>query len=376
MPKADFSDLLARANGRLKAGKVGVRIEQFGDRLYLRATFPPRPDSEKREPYQQRLPLGTRANATGLSLAEAEAKTVGGQLQAGSFSWLPYVKQARAVPQTVGDWIEALHKTYIDKGGTEGTWRGDYLKILKKLPPDESLTEELLHSVVVGTVPNSKTRQRACMAIAALARVAGMDYNPSNYRGSYSPDAVEPRDLPSDELIVEWYQRLKNPAWKWVYGVMATYGLRNHEVFKLDFERLRSGNDVLTVLDATKTGFHQVWAFYPEWVTEFRLADVQLPGVELNRDNQALGHSVTEYFSDFGIPFSPYALRHCWAVRALRLGFPYELAAKQMGHSIKVHERTYQRWIKPEVHQQAYDAIRSRGDRPAAPLLKTASAES
>jgi hypothetical protein len=37
--------------------------------------------------------------------------------------------------------------------------------------------------------------------------------------------------LPSDEVIVEWYDRIPNPTWRYVYGIMATYGLRNHEVF-------------------------------------------------------------------------------------------------------------------------------------------------
>jgi hypothetical protein len=30
--------------------------------------------------------------------------------------------------------------------------------------------------------------------------------------------------------------KLTNPAWQWVYGMMATYGLRNHEVFFLTLQ--------------------------------------------------------------------------------------------------------------------------------------------
>ena len=37
---------LNQANGRLRASKVGVKIEAKSNRLYLRATFPPKPDSQ------------------------------------------------------------------------------------------------------------------------------------------------------------------------------------------------------------------------------------------------------------------------------------------------------------------------------------------
>ena len=56
---------LNQANGRLRSGKIGVRIEVRGDRLYLRATFPPKPGSTKQQPCQQRLALGFHANPSG-----------------------------------------------------------------------------------------------------------------------------------------------------------------------------------------------------------------------------------------------------------------------------------------------------------------------
>jgi hypothetical protein len=46
---------IAQANGRLKASKVGVAIEQIGDRLALRATLPPKPSSDRSVAYQQRV---------------------------------------------------------------------------------------------------------------------------------------------------------------------------------------------------------------------------------------------------------------------------------------------------------------------------------
>ncbi len=68
---------IEQANGRLKAANVGVAIEQSGNRLYLRATLPPKPGATRHEPYQQRISLssqGIRANPIGIKEAEAEAR--------------------------------------------------------------------------------------------------------------------------------------------------------------------------------------------------------------------------------------------------------------------------------------------------------------
>ena len=54
------------------------------------------------------------------------------------------------------------------------------------------------------------------------------------------------------------------------FALMATYGLRNHEVFFSDLSCLKKGGDkILRVFPNTKTGEHQVWPFHPEWVGLF-----------------------------------------------------------------------------------------------------------
>ncbi|MEO1149319.1 MAG: site-specific integrase, partial [Cyanobacteria bacterium J06638_22] len=65
--------------------------------------------------------------------------------------------------------------------------------------------------------------------------------------------------------------------------------------------------------------------------------------------------------------FAPYDLRHAWAVRTLLFGWPVELSARQMGHSVDIHTRTYQRWISRERIQQVYDLLVNREDRPRPP---------
>jgi integrase len=84
--------------------------------------------------------------------------------------------------------------------------------------------------------------------------------------------------------------------------------------------------------------------------------------------NEAIGHSVTKYLSP-KLSFTPYDLRHAWAVRTLLYRWPVELSARQMGHSVEVHTRTYQRWISAQQIQGVYDLLVNRPDRPRPPRV-------
>lgn len=202
------------------------------------------------------------------------------------------------------------------------------------------------------------------MVFGALARLAGIELDTKSMAGTYSPKRVKSRDLPDDRAIAEGFYKIDNAEWQWVYGMLATYGLRPHEVFHLAFESM----PILDVLDG-KTGARKVWPCYPEWVGQFDLAVPKVPTVT-GRNNTELGARVSPIFSKYDIPFVPYDLRHCWAVRTINFGLDISLAAQQMGHSAQVHTDLYHAWISERHHQRAYEAIMMRSDRPKAPLLE------
>ncbi|NEQ46989.1 MAG: site-specific integrase [Leptolyngbya sp. SIOISBB] len=358
----DFQLKLKQINDLLRESRVKVAIGQTGDRLVLRATLPPKPDSSKTIPYQQRISTGLPANPAGLREAEKRARLLGAQLPAREFDWEQWGYKTAIAKLSCADWIDRFQKDYISKGGKLDTWEGDYLKIYRRLPPESPLSGALLETMVKGTKDNTRSRQRAAMAATALARFAGLDWSADHLRGNYSPSKVAVRDIPTDRAIAQFREAIANPAWQWVYGVMACYGLRNHEVFYLDLTDF----PVIRVLEDTKTGSREVWPCYPEWATNWALCDRQLPPVKLDRPNQKIGHSVTKYLSP-KLPFVPYDLRHAWAVRTLLYRWPVELSARQMGHSVEVHTRTYQRWITREQTQQVYDLLVNRSDRPRPP---------
>lgn len=365
-------DYIKNANLRLQAGRVGAAIERKRERLYLRATLPPKPNSPQTKPHQQRIGLGLYANIEGIKQAEAEAKKLGALLSCREFTWEPYLKEKPA-NDTVSIWISRFETDYFNRRRRDDksltTWKGDYLKVFHRLDENASLTPELIRRAIIATEPDTKTRQRVCMALGALARFADINIDVKPLAGKYSPLRVQPRSLPDDSQIVEWFYKIKNLSWRWVYGMIAAYGLRNHEVFRLDFQSLKEGSSIVEVLEG-KTGQRRIWACYPEWVEEFDLLNVQIPPIRLDRSNSAVGSSCGHYFSnEVKLPFPLYSLRHCWAIRTLEFGLDITLAAQQMGHSVAVHSDLYHRWISDKHHQKAFETLMLRENRPKPPIL-------
>ena len=263
-------------------------------------------------------------------------------------------------------WIEKFKEDYFARGKTEVTWRTTYMKFLKRLPASEPLTKKALHNAVLQTKVNTKTRKDAAMVANMLARFAGVKYDASPYRGNHSARKLTPRDIPTDEEIAVYYRSLDNRPWRWFFGMVATYGLRPHEVFFVDLKRLRDGDSVIHVKEG-KTGERFVWPFHPEWWGDFSLFNPLVPPIKLNRSRDRIGHSATRYFWQREAPFRLMDLRHAWAIRVLEYGLENTFAAQQMGHSVDVHEEIYQHWITLKVQQRAYDRVLKRDDRPKPP---------
>lgn len=364
----EFDVLIANSNERLRLANLGLVIIRRGKKLSLRGMFPPRSGEGRK--LQQILSLDIYANVAGLKRAENEAKKIAGLLACKEFSWADYAKKEKEKPQekSCGDWIAELEADYFAKRSqnpkTRTTW-DHYMGYLGRLPKDLPLSEEILLKTITDIPADKRSRQYCCTAIGLLVKFAGLDFDVSPYKGNYSTSALNPRDLPSDQEIAEWYRRIKNPGWQYAFGLMATYGLRNHEVFNLDLQSLQKSPGVLTVLGG-KTGPRLVWPYYPEWWEKWELWRVDLLPTVTGKSNSDLGSRVTLALKREGFR-NPYNLRHAWAVRTLAFGLDVSFAADQMGHSVQVHSTIYHHWINKDHHQRAFDLLMSRSDRPVAP---------
>ncbi|MGF1512289.1 MAG: site-specific integrase [Elainellaceae cyanobacterium] len=375
---ADIDPRLRQINQRLKAAQLGVQLECRGQKLSLRATLPPRPGSSRLQAYQQRLSLGLPANKSGLKQAEQEAKIVAAKLLEGCFDWRNYQPGGRRLHQMpLSEQIELFRVGFLQQrqqaASAQTTWRTAYAPYLRKLQATAQSAPRLtLIEAVYATLDDvpvqSRSRQVACTALSAFAQFLNLDLpHIERYWGTYSRSHMQQRQLPTDEAIVEVYRQIPNPAWRFVYGVMAAYGLRNHEVFFCDYGRLQQASDLsrasIEVLETTKTGRREVWPFHPEWVAQFDLHEVRLPKLTTDLTQttlQRVGQKVSSQLRRYRLPFKPYDLRHAWAVRTIHVGLPDTVAAQMMGHSVSVHTQTYHRWITRRDHQQAVDAALAR----------------
>lgn len=188
----------------------------MGDLLLLRAKLPPKPDSKKAAPYQQRISTGLPANPAGLREAEKRARLLEAQVPAREFEWEQWGYKPHLAKLSCADWIDRFQNDYLSKGGKLDTWEGDYLKIYCRLSLEAPLSVAVLEVMVNGTTANTRSRQRAAMAATALARFAGLDWKADHLRGNYSPSKVAVREIPTDEEITRYRNEIANPAWQWV----------------------------------------------------------------------------------------------------------------------------------------------------------------
>lgn len=358
-------ELLKDANARLKAASIGVAIALKRNTLYLRGVLPPKPGSPYTKPTQQWVSLGkVYLNAAGVRRAEAEALKLGSELTLGSFDWSRWGATAATLddkPKAIADWVKEFEAHYFTrrKRGpkTQTTWDKDYVIPYRRLPQLRQLTADVLIAAALTYAPDSRSRQRACMAYGRLAKFASIDVNMAQYRGSYTPAAVNPRDLPNDETIVAMIEAMDNPQWRFAIALMATYGLRDHEIFYADLGALQSPPGVCTVLEG-KTGWRQVWPYPPDWWERFCRGHHHLPRLTAKR-NSDYGTKVAQFFKRRGLPMVPYDLRHAWAARTAVYGLDPAIAAKMMGHDLSVHTRVYHQFLSAASMQAAW--LRSQG---------------
>jgi len=379
---AAIDDRINQTNLRLKAAQMGFQIERRGQKLGLRGMLPPRPGSLRLKPSQQRLSLGLPATPAGLKQAEQTVKVIAAQLIQNTFDWRNYADGAgwgRLDQLGLAQQIHAFQQHFLTESSRSShpasvktTWESAYIPYLRKLEAIAQANPQLsfieaLYATVRATEDHSRSRQICCTTLGAFAAFLKVELpiDLKTFWGNYGASQTQARALPSDALIAATWEAIPNAGWQFVYAVMATYGLRNHEVFFCDFSALMQGQPDATirVLNTTKTGTHDVWPFYPAWVEHFNLRSIQLPTIQTDLTQttlQRIGQRVTSQFRRYGLPFSPYNLRHAWAVRTIHFGLPDTVAARMMGHSVAVHTRTYHQWLTHRDQQQAVETALSR----------------
>lgn len=344
---------LEELNGRLKAGHHRCTVEQRKASLVLRATLVDRSDPSIRR--RQRVSLNLPASFASLPEAERKAIELAHQLRTGTFTWEAWDIPEGPASITIADFHAAakhLHASKYLKAPERGraAWSKKWAPALRKLPPSGVITESVLLRCIRKLPAGTAARRDQGNLLAQVARSLGLDHEPllAACRG-YGVDKLTERDIPTEVAIEASLSRVQLPHWRWTFGMCAAYGLRPHECAELIW--LEDG--WVEVADATKTGSRRVTACPRAWVKQFELRSLPRP----TQSAQNLSKAFSDALARDLITIKPYNLRHAYALRLMSKGVAADLAARLMGHSLQVHQSTYQRWIEADRIQQAMQGL-------------------
>lgn len=422
--------LVDEANDRLgKIGRRGKRAKIVAKKtsLTLQFTFKDGKGNPQKNVGLGGIPMGAR----GIYEAEEIAQTVTGQLAAGTFTWnwfnslIGKDTSEQAKQRTCKEMVEQYKKHFL-KQRTENKcpqrdWYISCMHLEKEIGEiDKPISMSLLRRVVERTENNSPTRTATLNGVAGFLKYFGnTDYKDviKDYKANNNPKRKK-RNVPHDRKIMDVYERgftpkargtkkhhYRLPQWQFLYGLLATYGLRVHEAWNIanwdkpvtlkNGDWVTIGNDddneisvkhdgedliVPAILDPdndehilcighdTKTGYRMASPISPEehnWLKKFNLLQpLNLPDIKtpLKRQSGGLGsfsctNKTCTWFNSRSYGFTPHDLRHAYTHRGHRLGFNSKALADSSGHSMTMSSTTYLRHMS--------DAMKFKGQRDA-----------
>ena len=383
---------LDKVNQRLKAAKTKVTIRESNGSLQLRATLPIKPgnkDTRGTGRKQYNLSLNIPANLDGLKTAEEEAQELGKLIARKSFVWNDKYLGNEAIKkdfQTIGELLKQFEKEYFKthKRTTKSEHTFSYYFSRTKRCTnyfDLATPENLINAIE--QIDKEWARYNAARAISAFCQTFNIKIDLSKY--SKMPEHNS-RKIPIDAEISTGFIKFDNylntrgkqvnqnvkdswQLWRWIYGMLAVYGLRPRELFinpNVDWWLNQDNTNMTWKVDRDcKTGEREALPLYKQWIADFDLRNPKYSQMLVDAVNKkdknnyaqitGLTQRVSWWFRKIGLDFKPYDLRHAWAIRAHILGVPIKAAADNLGHSVQVHTQTYQRWFSLDMRKLAID---------------------
>ncbi|MBD1895933.1 hypothetical protein [Coleofasciculus sp. FACHB-129] len=386
-----LSERLQTINTNLKADGVKVQLVRVGNTIALQFSAPLR-DGDKptvagRSSKQYKLGANCPWSADGLTLADSYARQIGHHLLHKTFTWQWFDSEiakkteltATETPKTIGELIEEFKVKYFltrKRNRQSEASLHSWLIWLNRLPIDKPLSSDLIMQVIQSTEAGTGKRIHLVKALSVFCNTIDFDFKFNGLRDGYKP---KEKKIPTDEEIEQYRLKIQPSkyrsnsqweSWQWLYGILATYGLRIHEIWAIDIPKFldpTNTNNVITLdeslTEGLKTGDRVVFPLHPEWVEKFNLKDVKkLHSVSNLIDKSTL---VCQKFRRHKIPFTPHTLRHAYAIRGHVLGIPVKEMANNMGHSVQMHTDTYQKYMsldtRTQVMRQAHE--RNKGQQ-------------
>tara|TARA_Y100000589_G_C27100121_1_gene607660 strand:+ start:148 stop:1275 length:1128 start_codon:yes stop_codon:yes gene_type:complete len=355
-----------------------LKIEKRGGKLNIRGSLPSKENQDILK--IQRISLGINADERGLLEAKKKLQLINLQLELNQFDWNNWIATSCQEEYKLNNFflkrISEFEETFFKESKNDylssarkTTWNSSYKPYIKRMIEIYYKNENKeLNNIFINTLKSYKegTRSRKQCGTSLNVFAEFIEHRlPSEWKSlskGYGLNKASYRNLPDDDQIEKIWKNIPNKSWQYVFALMATYGLRNHEVFFCDLNSLKEdGDKILRILPTTKTGEHQVWPFHPKWVSLFGLNSLGndptlLPKINIDlRETtlQNIGKRITDQFNRYKLDIRPYDLRHAWAVRTIFYDLPDTVAARMMGHSVSLHTQTYHHWITKRDQQKA-----------------------
>lgn len=387
-----FEQKLVEANVNLKRDRVRVSIKQTGNSLQLRATLPLKPDDCERlgkGKKQYDLSLGIPANLEGLKTAIEESYELGKLIARHTFEWnekyLGIKSREKQDIKTIGELLEKFEENYYkirQKTLTSENTFNNYKSVIKRSFVLESLAIKSNFEQVINASQGNKKNELIAVA-SVFIKTFQLGFTLDVTRDSVTPTY---REIPDEEKIIRSFALFEKFAlnrkntniceetdtwemWRWVYGMLSTFGLRPRELFvQPDINWWVSPQNVdntWKVHKDTKTGYREVIPFIPEWIELFdlknplplKILDKKVTKIASVQNINWMRRDISRWFRKVGIEFQPYDLRHACAIRSHLQGIPIKAAADNLGHTVDEHTKTYQRWFGIENRKKAFGEV-------------------
>ena len=249
-----------------------------------------------------------------------------------------------------------LNSKKYDAEELEALWRRRFLdRGLLKLVMDRPLSLKDFAAIASQLNPDTAQARYVTVELRHFAKfcgLSGVDEYLKPYQDTYSPRKPQnERIIPSDEEIEALLPKIINPKWRYVFGMMAAFGLRNHEVWNIHLKYRTKQGKTFTVCAVTdgKTGAREVYSMQSRWVDLFNLDEQRLPQLAVSQIRH--GEKTARAFlrqcdlTDSHPLWRPYSLRHAYAIRCISNGVPDAISSEWMGHSRAAFHDIYSKWI-------------------------------
>jgi len=399
LTEAELEQRFESINKSLKADGKKIQLVRYKQSVFLQFTALLRPGDKPsksgRLTKQYKLGEGYTWSREGLERADENARKIERKLSQKEFAWEWYEREIAKKVVRVNDnsskpiaelqidykkhfFATHPYTTEIQIRRTDANWWGRYWAYVSRFNAQELLSEKEIRRVIETTISNTCARKDIVSAIRNFLVFLKLFPQYQDLVDSYrSSTKYEKKDryIPTDEEIEDAFFAIKPklgcqkrnfytfPKKQWHFGIMATFGLRDHETWNienlyeavdLDGELIPALNDpnntinFIVISTNTKTGRRLAMPVSPKgknWIDKFDLKNPKPLEINLNvsHSRSVYSNTLTNFFHQANLKFKPYDLRHAFNHRCEEREISTAVAALTMGHSEVTNTKLYKR---------------------------------